>query len=83
MIFSNKLDKSKGYAFTIDKPWLDYPVEFYHGLYSPGSYAGKYRGEIIYLSGIGCKLFKYGRDEYASLKLFEQFHSKDRQGNKK
>ena len=66
------LDKSKGYSFTVDRPWLDHPVDFYKGLYSTGSHAGEYKGELIYLSGVGCRTFKGTLEQYASLVLYEK-----------
>lgn len=72
-----KVNKSRGYAFTISGKFLDHPVDFYNGLYSSGSYAGEYRGELVYLSGIACKSFKGGRELYARFKIFEDFHYKD------
>jgi len=57
----NKLDKSKGIAFIYKAPFLGRPILFYHGLYSSESYAGKCFGELIYLSGVGCKCNRDGR----------------------
>lgn len=76
--FPNELDKSGGYAFTVNAPFLDGSVDFYRGLYSPGSYAAMYRDKLIYLSGILCRFSTRGREGYAKFKLFEYFHYKEK-----
>ena len=65
------IDKSKGYAFTLNKHWMDHPVDFYHGLYSPGSYAGEYNGNLIYLSGVVCKCNIKGREDVARIEILK------------
>ena len=65
------LDKSKGIAFIYKAPFLGRSILFYNGLHSHESYAGKCFGELIYLSGVGCKCNRNGRRGQAFNVLLE------------
>lgn len=68
MYFPEKLDKSTGYAFTIDNPWLLHEVDFYRGFH--GGYACEYNKDLIYVSNPLVRTSK-NREEAAKIALKE------------